>query len=285
MTVSVVVPAHNEAAVIHRLLDQFEPYAGQGLLRLVIACNGCTDDTVAIARRTAPAAIVLDLRTVSKTAALQTADALCGDDFPRFYVDADVVISGEGLMTLARRLDSGDLLAVAPVVRYDTSGASWLVRRHARMFELLEPHGGGIHGTGVMGVTAAGRRRFDTWPDAIADDYFLDGLFDPRERARLPEVEVAVAVSRRLPDLVRRRSRVLRANADIHRRGLRETSPPRVRGIADVVRSRPSRVVDAMVYVGVALLCRVAGWYEGRKGPATFSRDDSRQHLRQDGGV
>ena len=274
MELSVVVPAHDEAAVIGRLLSELQPLAAQGALRLVVACNGCTDDTAAVARATAPSATVVEVPEASKTAALNAGDAACDGVFPRFYVDADIGVTGRDLIKLARHFDAG-LLAVAPTVRYDASASSWVVRRHLRVFELSAPHAGGIHGTGVMGVSAEGRRRFASWPEVVADDYFLDGLFTDSEKTRVEAVEVTVTVSRRLGDLVRRRTRLRRGNEEVHHRGLRMTRP-QSRSLVALIKERPSLLPDVSVFVLVAVLVRFRAKWTAARGDATFARDDSR---------
>lgn len=49
---SVIVPAHNEASVIRRCLDSLNGQAG--LDTLIVACNGCTDNTAEIVRKDTP---------------------------------------------------------------------------------------------------------------------------------------------------------------------------------------------------------------------------------------
>ncbi len=56
---SVIVPAHNEASVIRRCLDSLNGQAG--LDTLIVACNGCTDNTAEIVRTEYPHAICLDI--------------------------------------------------------------------------------------------------------------------------------------------------------------------------------------------------------------------------------
>jgi glycosyltransferase involved in cell wall biosynthesis len=275
MKASVVIPAHNEAIVLPRLLRTLEPHALRGELELVVACNGCTDETAAVAREIAPSATVIEVETASKTAALRAADAVA-TAFPRFYVDADVRIAAAGILLLSDRLGA-ELLAVAPSVRYDVSNASRLVRRRMAVFELLEPHHGGIHGTGVMGVSERGRARFGTWPEVIADDYFLDGLFTDNEKARDHDVEVTVTAPVGLRDLVARQTRVLRANADARARGLRPGGH-QVQRLGPLIRSHPRRAADIGLYAAVALWCRLAAALARRRGTMpTFVRDSSRK--------
>src|SRR6202012_198891 len=85
--------------------------------------------------------------TASKTLALNLGDQLSGG-FPRIYVDADVVISADAIRLLSRRLDQGDLLAVAPTAEIDLTGCSWLVRKYHGIRALLPSSREGIGGAG-----------------------------------------------------------------------------------------------------------------------------------------
>ena len=85
-----MIPAHNEAAVIARRLTPLAPLAAAGKLEVIVACNGCTDDTAAIARGF-EGVTVLEMAQPSKTAALNAGDA-AATHWPRFYLDADVEI-------------------------------------------------------------------------------------------------------------------------------------------------------------------------------------------------
>ena len=72
---SVVIPAHNEARVIARCLDSLRTQAGNEI-EVVVAANGCTDDTAALARahRGLPNLQVVDLPEPSKARALNAGD-------------------------------------------------------------------------------------------------------------------------------------------------------------------------------------------------------------------
>src|SRR5580765_7856518 len=111
--ISVVMPAHNEAPVIRRTLEALTNGAAPGELEVIVVCNGCTDDTAAVAR-TVPGPIrVIDSQVASKVKALNLGDQEARG-FPRVYIDADVLMSVDSLRKLARRLEDGSILAAAP---------------------------------------------------------------------------------------------------------------------------------------------------------------------------
>ena len=103
MTFSVVIPAHNEEAVIGRCLSSLMDGAPPEELEVLVVCNGCDDRTADVARRSAPNATVLEIPVASKVEALNVGDEHA-THFPRFYVDADVELSYPALVSVARAL-------------------------------------------------------------------------------------------------------------------------------------------------------------------------------------
>ena len=90
---SVVIPAHDEAAAIRRCLDGLFAGFQPGELDVVVVCNGCSDETAALARSSGHPVRVIELSAASKPAALRTGD-LAVSAFPRLYLDADVLLPG-----------------------------------------------------------------------------------------------------------------------------------------------------------------------------------------------
>src|SRR5262245_54217531 len=91
---SIVIPAYNEGAVIRRCLDQLFTGLDPDEVEVVVACNGCTDDTVAQARDAGYAITVLDLPEPGKVGAIRAAERVV-TALPRLFLDADVVMSGD----------------------------------------------------------------------------------------------------------------------------------------------------------------------------------------------
>ncbi|WP_298282194.1 glycosyltransferase family 2 protein [Novosphingobium sp.] len=181
---SVVIPAHNEAAVIERCLRAVmdDP---QGMGEIIVACNGCTDDTAAIARRIAPQAKVLEIAKGSKILALNQGNAAASAT-PRFFVDADIVVSGKALRALAEKLDdSTEIRAAAPALNVDLTGCSAPVRSYYKVW-MQQPYVRvGMVGSGFFGLSAKGLEAVGTFPDIIADDLYVRTRFAPEQRARV----------------------------------------------------------------------------------------------------
>lgn len=256
---SVVIPAHNEAAVIRRgldaLLDGFEP----GELEVAVVCNGCTDGTAALVRAAGYPVKVIELAAAGKPAALRA-----GDDgatvFPRLYLDADVVLAPGSARRVLARLREGPVLAARPPARYDTSGAGPLVRGYYRARTRVPAAGGALWGAGVYGLSAAGRARFAAFPDVIADDLFVGQLFDDCEVEIVNTAPVLVRTPRTAGALLRVLRRVSQGNAEHHALtpAARRTTASTVRGLLKAAAAKPAMAPDVAVYLAVTMAARMS---------------------------
>ncbi len=274
---SIVIPAHNEAESIRSVLRALAPLRGDA--EVVVVCNGCGDSTASLARQTSPWASVLELSEPSKSRALQAGDEAVAA-FPRLYLDGDIVIGADDVCRLRDYLLELGLDGVSPTPRYDTAGASMIVRSHYRWWAAAQAAKGTLTGAGAIMVSADVRRRFAEWPNVLADDYFLDGLMGVNAKRRVGDVSVTVRSPRRFAECVSRRARVRRGNSEVIASGLRLGGPPpRAWTTAiGVVRSAPALLFDLPAHALVVVSASGLGaWRRFRATDKVFYRDRSRQ--------
>lgn len=265
--VSVVIAAHNEAAVLGPCLDALLDSGVDGLDVTVVA-NGCTDGTAAAARGR-PGVRVLELPEASKPAALNAGDA-AAVGFPRIYMDADIALSGEGVRRLAAAIGPG-VHAAMPRRRLLLAGRPLPVRGYYAIHARLPVFATGLFGRGVIAISAAGRARFDRFPDVIADDLFLDSQFAPAEKRAVPEVEAWVATPTRTRDLVRRLVRVRAGNAALRAQGSGVRPAARLSWLRHVVLPRPWLAPAAVCYVAITVTAALLA----RRRTTAWGRDES----------
>ncbi|WP_432508840.1 glycosyltransferase family 2 protein [Kineococcus auxinigenes] len=229
-TVSVVVPAHDEAGTLRRSLRALADAAVREVPEVVVVANGCTDDTAEVAR--AAGVVVVELAEASKAAALRAGDAVA-TAFPRIYLDADIVLTPGTLDALAQRLREGDLLASSPRVRFDTSSSSWPVRAFYAVYAELPYVRDGLVGLGVYGLSREGRARFAEFPDLTSDDLFVQRSFAEHERGSSDGTFV-VAAPRDLRNLLKVRVRTAAGNAQLSAVAVPVTAEARGTGPAGV---------------------------------------------------
>ena len=269
---AVIIPAHNESAVLARTLQPLAALAASGALEVIVACNGCTDDTAAIAAGF-PGVTVLDLPEPSKTAALNAADAACSR-WPRLYLDADIEITPEAVAQVFEHLAAQGALAARPAFRYDTSDADPLVQAYYRARIRIPAMNKHLWGAGAYAVSEEGHARFPSFPDATADDAFVDSLFSPGEKLVLPTEPVVVRVPQNTRELHKTLRRIYGGNHQL------QAGTKQPTGLMPVVRSitGPRSLVDAGIYASLAVSGKI------RKGKSLtleggWDRDESSRNV------
>jgi glycosyltransferase involved in cell wall biosynthesis len=281
---SIVIAAHDEATVIGRCLDALLDGTAPGEFDITVVANGCTDATALIAAERTGVR-VLDLPVPGKVGALNAGDAVAAG-YPRIYLDADIVIPVAGIRALRNALSGPGQAAASPVLaatvrrEMDVSRSPLLVRAYFAINSRLPIFQHSLFGRGVIALSEEGRRRFDSFPDVVADDLYLDSLFRSSEKAVISSASSRVVAPRRTHDLVRRLVRVRRGNASM-RAALADGRPADVsRGRArsswlrDVVLRKPTLIPAAVVYATITVIAAVAARRPEQPG-VIWERDNS----------
>ncbi|OBV11217.1 glycosyltransferase [Erythrobacter dokdonensis] len=261
---TVIIPAHNEEAVIARCLNVLlADVPADSKMQVIIAANGCSDDTVAIARKVAPGAVVLDLPVGSKTAAMNAAnrEALY---FPRIYLDADVQCSYDSLQAVAQVLREPGIMTAAPALRMDLSRSNWLARAYYRVW-LTQPYvKRALVGSGCFGLSKAAYERIGDFPPITGDDIWVYSRFSETERRNIANdaegrpVWFLVSPPRRAIDQIRVETRRRLGNEQV----LRDYPSPHYAGsnnagdLYDALHEGAS-VLDVLIYLAIKAVVRL----------------------------
>lgn len=266
---SVIIPAHNESTVLGRTLKSLAPALRNGKVEVIVACNGCTDNTEAVAR-TFPRVRVVSVAAASKAAALNAADKVA-TKWPRIYLDADIELGPGSLVHTLRELaqEEGPLAARPPFV-YDTIGASWLVRAYYRARNRIPSASSALWGAGVYGLSKRGHQKLGTFPAFLGDDYYVEGLFTSDEKKILQCAPVIVRTPRTAGALLATLGRIYRGNTE-QRGGTEITAAQTLLSLFRSVNG-PVSCIDAAIYAAFAL----AGRSRRHGSPAAaWERDES----------
>ncbi|MFV0429709.1 MAG: glycosyltransferase [Arachnia sp.] len=270
MRASLIVPAHNEAAVIGDLLSALP---GPGL-EVIVVCNGCTDGTATTAR-SYPGIRVIEIAEASKAAALDAGDAAAGHPV-RVYIDADVRITGADITRLLGAL-GGPVLVAAPSRHLHLARSAPAVRWYYDVWQRLPNVGSGVFGRGVTAFSAAGHARLRSLPRVMSDDLLASEAFAPDERAVVATARVHVEAPRSYPDLLRRRVRVVTGNQQLDgmqlRTGGAKTSPAALARIATASPLMPAKVAHFLLTTAIARAWAAARGIHGTSGQ--WLRDES----------
>ena len=214
---TVIVPAHNEASVIRRCLNSI--IGQEGLDTLIVACNGCTDETVAIVRKEYPQAICLDINTPSKVNALNEAEKHIRS-WPVFYIDADTRLSSNAIADISNAMQDGFTLLAAPEPVIDTTQSSWLVKQFYHVWLQLPYIRDGVVATCSYVISETGHQRFKHFPNIINDDGFVRCQFDRTERRNIPGTQVFITAPHNLASLIKIKTRARLGNMQLAASGL-----------------------------------------------------------------
>ncbi|MFG6404017.1 glycosyltransferase [Microbacterium sp. P04] len=265
---SVIMPAHNEGAVIDRSLHHLAPLSAVGALDVHVVCNGCDDDTAARAR-SIPGVRVLELAEPSKTGALNAGDA-GAVQWPRIYLDADIDLPSAAIPGLVRALQRDGVLGGRPPFEYDTLHSDPLVKAYYRA-RLRMPHmSQALWGAGVYALNERGHDRIGEFPAVTADDLFVDSRLADTEKAFPLTTPVRVRMPLTTGALV---TVLRRARRGPDEQGV-DQGRQTLRALARSVRG-PLSLIDAGVFAAITLYVR----RRAAAPSASWERDDStRRH-------
>lgn len=277
MAISIIIPAHNESSVIQRCLSTMLREADPGELEIIVVANGCKDDTAAKAQAVSGEIRVIDTQTPGKSNAINLGDA-AATGFPRFYVDADVVLEIGAIRRVAQVLRGDTFLAAAPQVRFDFSERDWFVRAFYDIWLRTPYMKDGMIGSGVYAVSEAGRKRWDTIPQITADDAFVRLQFKPGERTVVADCTFTITPPRTLASLVKIKTRGHFGNAELKQARpelFQNEGQPHSQALSKLALN-PLLWPKLAVYAYVRLKSRKAAEKRLRAGDhKTWERDDS----------
>ena len=279
--ISVVIPAHNEEAVIGRLLTSLRDRSADD--EIIVVCDGCSDSTAEVARSFVGVEVIEKARG-GKPSALNTGDSRA-TRFPRFFVDADIVVTATALHEVADLMTEG-IEAGAPRCEVDLRHSSWAVRRFYDVWTKLPYLAEGMIGSGVVGLTKSGRARFQEFPPVIDDDEFVRRLFAVDERVHGTAGAFVVTAPARVGPLVRIKTRSRLGIMELD--GLHGPAPSSSgspgRSAARELLASPRLWPSIAVFVVIRTVVGSRAWWLCRRGRfGGWARDES-SRLGADGG-
>jgi hypothetical protein len=181
---------------------------------------------------------------------------------PRFFLDADVVLSRGSIAAMMATLAGEDAPhAVVPARRLDVNGRPILVRAYFAINTHLPAYRDALFGRGAIALSARGRARFAAFPTVIADDLYLDSLFAVPEKRQVSQATSTVSTPRTTSALISRLVRVRAGNSALRAAGVGAARPvreaARLSWLRHVVLRRPWLAPAAVCYVAITVLAAV----------------------------
>ena len=254
----IVIPACNEGATIGRLLNELVEHNVPPMFEILVVCNGCSDNTFAVASSFGGNIRAIDLAEGGKTNALNVADKKV-TSFPRIYLDADIRITKESLQNLANALIDTSSMAASATPIFHYSQSTWLVRQYfsARKKLPFVTKGQSIAGCGVYALSELGHNRLGSFPDVLNDDGYVNRLFEDHEKQKPADCFARISAPKNWPTLCRIRARSYMGNRELNGLQLpgKSTTKNQVNSLKTMLFS--SLWLAAVVYSGTQIAVRV----------------------------
>ena len=273
MITSILIPAHQEETTIGRCLSSLLMQAEPAEFHVIVAANGCTDNTAEVAR-TFPGVEVIELAEGSKIGAVNAARERASQG-PHIYLDGDLAITTAAARALSAAVSEGKALAAIGRMDVDLSHASFAVRQFYKAWRFSPYFDHGKFG-GVYALSVEGQARIGHLPRLTNDDEFVSRQFTREEIVFVPEASFTAMAPASFADLLKVRTRVQRGNRQLAARGAKAKGPG-FKTFAARVLPRPHLWLGFGIFTIVNLLAVV----KARKTKAdAWERDDSSRRLR-----
>lgn len=268
-----VIPAHDEQAVVVRCLTTLLADASPQDLRVVVVSNGSTDATAARAREVAagsPVQIeVVELARPSKIEAVREGIRRA-DGSAVLVLDADIELPTASALAVLSALDRPQPVVASARLRVDASRSSWWVRHYYRAWTAM-PYVSAMVGSGVFALNPAALAVMGELPDVVNDDGWVNRRF-PAEQRVVVDAEFVAHAARTTSALVARRARIINGNRQLD--GVGAPAPAQGLGtLAGLVRGRTVGPADVLAFVMVTVASRLVAAGRRARGSTDWSTD------------
>ncbi len=272
---SVIIPAHNEEAVIERTL---RGVLADGVedLEIVVVVNATTDRTAEIARSIDPRIMVIETETPGKTNAINLGERPL-TSFPRIFLDADIELKPGTVRALLAACGNPHPI-VSPMPVFDMSGCSVGMRLFMQANRYNHYFGRGApNGSGCFALTQEGRGRWDEFPNIIADDGFVHGHFKSTESHCVDHAHAVVKPPRNLKSMTTVRARARRGLIQFKQMfpHLVQNHESQVGGVLTRMLVRPWTWPALVIYAWVRVRERQLAKAQIAAGETGWGRDES----------
>ena len=281
---SVIIPVYNEEIIISRLLSKLVSHHSSKM-EIIVVCNGCTDNSAEVVKKFLPHVKLVEIQQASKPLALQQGDDLA-TGWPRFYIDADVLLDRSALTKMAGKLKSKGLFAISPAAISKVGNSSWFVKAFYSVWTSMPYYKDGMIGCGIYGLSKHGRNRFKKWPNLIADDGYVRALFSNSERVVCHDTSVTVQAPRSVTELlkIKTRSRLGRLQLSIQYPNLiqAEKKEKNYLRIINMFVQKPGLIFCFPIYLFVYVISRLRAKKQLKTiSEYTWERDNSSRQPEQ----
>jgi glycosyltransferase involved in cell wall biosynthesis len=271
---SIIIPAYNEGLVIRQCLELLLRDAKPGEFDVIVVCNGCSDNTEAIARKSGNSVRVFNIDQPSKSAALNLGDQVALT-YPRVYMDGDLEVSTLAVRSLIKALESSIPAAIG-FMEVDLSNRSWIVSSFYRLW-MLHPYLRKGKFGGIYALSAQGCERRGAYPDLLGDDAFVRNAFSPDQYIAVPSCRFRIFPPCTVMDIIRVRTRVYLGNYQLRDFDSEHAfvAQSGLIGWLKIVAVLPKTWIGIPIYITLNVVAKINALRLYRRSCYQWLRDDS----------
>jgi cellulose synthase/poly-beta-1,6-N-acetylglucosamine synthase-like glycosyltransferase len=273
---SIIIPAHNEAAVVARTLNSILANKLDRPLQIIVVANGCTDATAEVVRRFNDSVELVETPVGSKTHALNLGDRVAKYDL-RAYLDADIELSDNVLQSVVDAFNDPTVRLCMPRAKHLYRGRNPFLAGYYHMWRSMPYVRKGAMGGGFYAIDRELRNRFREFPSLTADDKFMRNLAKPNERRVIDGCFATVTMPQTFADLLKVKVRWTYGNLELAalRPDLNDNDQNRHEGALHFLMFRPWLWIHLPAFVFVYAYAQMTARKRFALKQAVWERDES----------
>ena len=275
---SIIIPAHNEAAVVGRTLNSILANPLDRPVQIIVVANGCTDQTAQVVRAFGADKVELVETPVgSKVHALNLGDRAAKYDL-RAYLDADIELSSNALQCVVNAFDEDPGLRLAmPRAKHVYRGRNPILAGYYALWRSMPYVRKGAMGGGFYCINRELRTRFREFPTITADDKFIRNLAKPTERRVLETCHATVTMPQTFADLLKVKTRWTYGNLELSAThpDLNANDQNKHEGAIRHLLLRPWQWINVPAFIFVYIYAQIAARKRFAAKQAVWDRDAS----------
>ena len=199
---------------------------------------------------------------------------------------ADIVVSGRALQGVASAMEAAGAPAGAPALHLCLAGCPWYVRSFYRVWRSVAWSVDAPIGSGIYMLSEAGHAHVGGFPTSSTTTATYTAVSTRTNGCACASDAFIMFPPRTLRGLVLRRTRTIEGQIEMHRERFGALpGTPVGPGPLRLLRSRPWRAIDVLVFLTVTALSHLAVRRKRARGLVGWERDESSRQVIGGGAV
>lgn len=276
---SIIIPAYNEENVIANTLSSMLADNHLVNVEFIIVCNGCHDatkervDNFVLRNQSELTSKSITFHTLDTSTASKTNAVNIGNQAAQFseriLVDADIIVSGECLVTLHREMLEKQALVASPKIQYRYQASDFWVQHYYRVASQSN-YNQSMRISNVICLSKEAVSKLLPLPEVIADDDYIRRQFTTSQKLVSDTCQYDFICPTKLSSLLKALTRVHHGNQQL----TKFTFPEEQELSSARLNKQP--LLSSLIFVTIKLYIRWrAKWQQLTSTTPHWERDES----------